>query len=150
MTMTMVIMTPLDFINKEKAVERFSSASLSLRKLRVRDGPPHFGAPFLYMHTGCLRTQWTRLPDLGKGPGRGNSDGTAKCKKLSWNPKSSSCWLNARGSREHWKRETGLADLKREGGACSPGGEPDRFMDSAGSKEKKKKNKDGGNNVIMS
>lgn len=42
--------------------------------------------------------------------------------------------------------------ISREGGACSPGGEPDRFMDSAGSKEKKYriKKKDGGNNVIMS
>lgn len=33
----------------------------------------------------------------------------------------------------------GLADLKGEGGARSPGGEPDRFME-----KKKKKNKDGG------
>ena len=84
------------------------------------------------MHTGCLRTQWTRLPDLGKGPGRGNSDGTAKWKKLSWNPKSSSCWLFARGSRERWKRTTGLADEKMR-----EEWEWDGFMDSAGSKEKK-------------
>lgn len=32
-----------------------------------------------------------------------------------------------------------MADVKREGGARSPGGESDRFMDSAGSKEKEKK-----------
>lgn len=31
-----------------------------------------------------------------------------------------------------------MADVKREGGAHSPGGESDRFMDSAGSKEKKR------------
>lgn len=32
-----------------------------------------------------------------------------------------------------------MADVKREGGARSPGGELDRFMDSVGSKERKKK-----------
>lgn len=62
--------------------------------------------------------------------------------EISWNPKSSSCWLNARESRERWKRQPGLADVKREGGARSPGGELDGFMDSVGSKEKRKKKKE--------
>lgn len=66
------------------------------------------------MRAGCLRTQWTRLPDLGKGPGKGNSDGTAKWKKLRWNPKSLICWLNTRGSRELCKREMGLADERKK------------------------------------
>lgn len=82
--------------------------SISSKPFGVRDGLPCFGAPFLYM--GCLRTQWTRLPDLGKGPGKGNSDRTAKGKKLWWNPKSLICWLSSRGSRDFCKREMGFAD----------------------------------------